>query len=130
MFIQDPGSRVKKIPGPGSGSASKDLCILTQKIVSMSRKCDPVVHPGSGPRIQIRIFYPSRIQGVEKEPDPGFGSATLLLYLVSLPAFADFPNIVFPTSLKLLKAFQLVSLRTVKCFTVFYWIAIGLMILF
>ncbi len=30
----------------------------------------------------------------------------------------------------LASAFQLVSLRTVKCFTVFYWIAIGLMILF
>jgi hypothetical protein len=38
MFIPDPnifhpGSRVKKIPGSGSASASKNLSILTQKIV-------------------------------------------------------------------------------------------------
>jgi hypothetical protein len=29
-----PGSRVKKIPDPGSGSASKNLSILSLKIVS------------------------------------------------------------------------------------------------
>ncbi len=40
-----------------------------------------VVHPGSGFRIQIWIFYPSRITdpGVKKAPDPGSGSATLLI---------------------------------------------------
>jgi hypothetical protein len=38
-----------------------------------------VVHPGSGSRIQILIFYPSRIQGAKwhQIPDPGPGSATL-----------------------------------------------------
>jgi hypothetical protein len=40
-----------------------------------------VVHPGSGFRIQIWFFYPSRITdpGVKKAPEPRSGSATLLL---------------------------------------------------
>jgi hypothetical protein len=39
-----------------------------------------VVHPGSGSRILILTFDPSRIPdpGVKKAPDPGSGSATLL----------------------------------------------------
>jgi hypothetical protein len=54
--IPDLGSGVKKIPDPGSGSASKNLSILTQKkIVS--------VHPGSGSRFRILILLPI--------PDPG-----------------------------------------------------------
>jgi hypothetical protein len=32
--ISDPRSRVKKIPGPGSASASMNLSFLSQKIVS------------------------------------------------------------------------------------------------
>jgi len=40
MFIQDyPGFRVKKIPDPGSGSASKNL--ITQKSFLSSWKYDP-----------------------------------------------------------------------------------------
>ncbi len=37
-----------------------------------------VIHPGSGSRIRILIFYPSRMPdpGVKKAPDPG--SATLV----------------------------------------------------
>jgi hypothetical protein len=67
MFIPDPnfsipdtGSRVKKIPDPGSGSALKDLKFLTPEIVLSSRKYDTgcsfrtldpglhFTHPGSG----------------------------------------------------------------------------------
>jgi hypothetical protein len=57
MFIPDPGVGIFFIPDPGS--ASKNLSILTPKIVS-SRKYDPA----SSSRIRILIFYPSRI------PDP------------------------------------------------------------
>jgi hypothetical protein len=68
-----PGSRVKKIPGSASASASKNLSILTQKVFLSSRKYDPgfssripdldflpIPHPGSrgqkgtGSRIRIR----------------------------------------------------------------------------
>jgi hypothetical protein len=56
------GSRVKEIPDPGSGYASKNLSILTQKIVSKLGNMIPVVHAGSrsrgrkgtGSRIRIR----------------------------------------------------------------------------
>ena len=65
--IPDPGSRVKKIPG--SGSASKNLSILTQKMflswVVSSGKYDP----GCSSRIRILNFYQSRIQGSKKSPD-------------------------------------------------------------
>jgi hypothetical protein len=71
MFIPDTRSRVKKIPDPGSGSASKNLIIVTQKIVSKVSDIlfwlfisdpDPdfFTHPGSrgqkgtGSRIHIR----------------------------------------------------------------------------
>jgi hypothetical protein len=39
-----------------------------------------VVHSGSGSRIRVLTFYPSRIQDprVKKAPDPGSGSATLV----------------------------------------------------
>jgi hypothetical protein len=64
--IQDPGSRDKKIPDPGSGSASKNLSIFnTKKLFLSSRKYDP----GCSSRIRIQIFYPSRI------PDPGVKKA-------------------------------------------------------
>ncbi len=41
----------------------------------------PEPEPGSGTKIRILIFYPSRIPdpGVKKAPDPGSDSATLLL---------------------------------------------------
>jgi hypothetical protein len=59
-----PGSRVKKIPDPGSGSALKNLSILAQRLVSyLSENMIRDVH--LGPQIRILIFYPSRI------PDPG-----------------------------------------------------------
>ncbi len=40
-----------------------------------------VVHPGSGSRMRILTFYPSRIPdpGVKKAPDPGSGSVTLYI---------------------------------------------------
>ncbi len=66
-----PGSRVKKISDPGSGSASKKLSMLNpKKYFLSSRKCDPTCSS----RIRILIFYPSRIQGSK---GPGSGSATL-----------------------------------------------------
>ncbi len=71
MFIPDPtfsipvpGSEIfpSRFPDPKffhSGSTSKNLSILTQKIVFLSsRKYDP----GCSSRIRILIFYPSRIQ--------------------------------------------------------------------
>jgi hypothetical protein len=46
MYIPDPGSRVKKIPAPGS--ASNNLSILTLKTGSkLSEKIIWDVHPGS-----------------------------------------------------------------------------------
>jgi hypothetical protein len=69
-----PGSRVKKIPGSGS----KNLSILSQKLFLSFRKYDPEC--SSRIRIQILIFYPSRIL------DPGSGSATLFcLTLTKFP---------------------------------------------
>jgi hypothetical protein len=69
MFIPDPnffhhGSRVKKISDPGSGSASKNLVILHQKLF-LSRKYDL----GCLCRIGILIFYPSRIPGSKRHAD-------------------------------------------------------------
>ncbi len=59
-------------PDRDPGSASKNLCILTQKMVSQLSEI------WSGSRIWILIFYPSRIPypGVKRAPDPGSGSAT------------------------------------------------------
>jgi hypothetical protein len=64
-----PESRVKKIPDLGSGSASKNLSIFDpnncfQALGNMIRD----VHPGS--RIQVLVFYPSRVpdSGVKKAP--------------------------------------------------------------
>ncbi len=65
--VADPGCL---IPDPNffhPGTSSKNLCILTQKLFLSSRKYDP----GCSSRIRILIFYPSRIQGVKKAPDPG-----------------------------------------------------------
>jgi hypothetical protein len=36
-----PGSRMKKVPDPGSGSAFKNLSILTPKLFLSFRKYDP-----------------------------------------------------------------------------------------
>ncbi len=69
--IPDPGS--KRFPDLGSASASKNLSILNQKIVSKldSQKYDPgcssrIRIPDPGSRIQIFIFYPSQIQGSKR----------------------------------------------------------------
>jgi hypothetical protein len=67
MFIPDPtffypGSRVKKIPDPGSGSASKNLNIFNPKNCFSLGNIIRDVHPGFG------IPDPgTRIQGVEKQ---------------------------------------------------------------
>ncbi len=71
--IPDPGSRVKKITDPGSGSPSKNLSILTRKLFLSSRENGRDVLPGSGDL----DFLPIPDPGVKKAPDPGSGSATL-----------------------------------------------------
>jgi hypothetical protein len=65
--IPDPISMVKKISG--SGCASKNLIILTQKNVSKLSKYDA----GCSSRILILIFYPSWVPdpAIKKAPDPG-----------------------------------------------------------
>ena len=73
MFIPDPnffhpGSRVIKIPDPGSASS-----ILTKKFVSKLSELDPACS-FSDPDLD---FLPIPDPGVNKAPDPGSGSATL-----------------------------------------------------
>jgi hypothetical protein len=65
--ITDPGSRVKKIPG----SASKNLSILTQKMVYKLGNIIRDVHPGSGTQIDPDLYIlPIPDPGVKKAPDP------------------------------------------------------------
>ena len=82
-WIPDPGSEFfpSRILDPGC--ALKNLSILTKKNgFSALRNMIRVFHPGSGPRIWILTFYPSRIlilyprsriQGSKRHrsPDPG-----------------------------------------------------------
>ncbi len=70
--ITDPWSRVKKIPG--SGSASKNLSILTQNLVyKLSEIWSEMFIPDPDPRsIRIFIFYPSLT------PDPVVKKAPVL----------------------------------------------------
>jgi hypothetical protein len=84
MFISDPrleffhpGSRVKKIPDPGYGSSSKNKSIFNPKncfraLGNMTRD----VHPD--PDLD---FLPIPDSGNNQAPDPGSGSATLILLL-------------------------------------------------
>jgi hypothetical protein len=76
--ISDPESRVKNIPDPGFGSASKNLSILTHKNVLSSGKYDR----GCSTRIRIPDpdpgFIPIPDPGAKKAPDPGSRSATLI----------------------------------------------------
>jgi hypothetical protein len=74
--VADPGflSRVKKIPDPGSGSASKSLSIFHLKhCFIFLRNMIWNVNPRSGTLIQILIFHLSQVLdlGVTKAPDPG-----------------------------------------------------------
>ncbi len=74
--ILDPGSRVKKIPDPGSGSSLKTLSILTLKTVSkLSEKLSGMFIPGPG----SWFFSPSRIPDPGVKKSPGSGSTTLML---------------------------------------------------
>jgi hypothetical protein len=70
FFILDSRFRFKKIPDPGSGSASKNLSIFNLKTVSNSRKYDP----GCSSRILILIFFPIPDPGVMKKKALGPGS--------------------------------------------------------
>ncbi len=67
--IPDPGSRVKKIPDPGFGSASHNVSILTQKIVSKFAEIRFGMFIPDPDLDLLPIPYPgSRSQ---KVPDPG-----------------------------------------------------------
>ncbi len=84
FFIPDPGLRVKKIPDPGSESASKNLSIFNPKIVSkLSEKWSgmfiPDADPVSGSWFFTHPGYRIPDPGFKKTPDPGSGSATLRL---------------------------------------------------
>jgi hypothetical protein len=84
IFFQ-PGSRIKKIPDPGSGYVSKYLGIFNPKnCYYIHGKMIWDVHPGA----RIRIFIPSRIPdpGVKTSPDPGSGSATPVFFLHKIKA--------------------------------------------
>jgi hypothetical protein len=66
---------------PGSRIHIKEFKYFNPKNCFLSsRKYDP----GCSSRIRILIFYPTRIQGVKKAPDPGTGSATLLQAMTTL----------------------------------------------
>ncbi len=80
----EPGclSRIQIFSIPDPGSASNNLGVLTQKIVSNLSE----IWSGCSSRIRILTFYPSRIwdPGVQREPDPGSESSTLMVFY--LPA--------------------------------------------
>jgi hypothetical protein len=77
-----PGSRVKKIPHPGSGSASEDLSVVNPKsgFYALGNMIQDV-HPGSD-----LDFLPIPDAGVKKVPDPGTATllCTTLFYLPPL----------------------------------------------
>ncbi len=77
MFIQDPeseffhpGSRIKKIPNPRSGSTSKKLSIFNRKKLFLNSRT--YIWSGMFIPIRILIFYPSRIpvSNMHRIPDP------------------------------------------------------------
>ncbi len=88
MFIPElnffhPWSRIRIFPIPDPnfshpGFATNSLRFHNQKMFSSSRNYDP----GCSSRIRILIFYLSWIPdpGVEKAPDPGYGSSKLVFY--------------------------------------------------
>jgi hypothetical protein len=68
-----PGYQIRNLSIPDPGSASKNLSILTQQIVSKLSKiwCGLFIpYPGSR-------FLPIPDPGVKNAPDPGSGSATV-----------------------------------------------------
>ncbi len=80
MFITDPN-----FPIPDPGSASKNLSILTQKIVSMRSEIWSglfISDPDLG--IRILIFHPYRIPdpGVKNAPDPGANIYNIILVTI------------------------------------------------
>ncbi len=105
FFIPGPGSRVKKIPDPGSGSGSASLNLSVfnsknclQALGNMIRD----VYPGSGSRIRILIFYPFRI------PDPGPVSRIRIRNTVAtLLPLVFFMNRLVPNHSPSLKTFRI-----------------------
>ncbi len=71
--------QIFSIPDPGSAFRIKEFKYFNPKqMVSKKSETIRVVHPGSGSRIRILIFYPSRIPDpvVKKASIPCSGSAT------------------------------------------------------
>ncbi len=78
----NPGSRVKKLPDPGSESAAKNLSIFNpNNCFKSSRKNDS----GCSSRIRILIFYPSRIPDSGSRGQKGTGSRNPGQQLSHLP---------------------------------------------
>ncbi len=79
--VADPGclSRIRIFSIPDPGSASKNLSILSRKMVSkLSEIRSGFFIPNPDPD-----FSPIPDPGVKKAPDPGSGSATLLCFFYS-----------------------------------------------
>jgi hypothetical protein len=92
MLISDPNfshseSRIKKIPDPGSGSASNNLSILSPKNCFQALKKNDL---GCSSRIRIFSMAGSRIQA-SKAPDPVSGSAALCKMRDFFPFLARSP---------------------------------------
>jgi hypothetical protein len=68
--IPDLGSRVKKIPDPGSGYASNLSIFIPKNYYLSSRKY--------GIPDQDLVFLPVPDPGIKKAPDPESGTATLI----------------------------------------------------
>ncbi len=84
--IPDPGSRVDKIPYPGSGSAPKNLSIFDPKTNSMFSEIRSGIFIPESWILDLdffssRILDPGRIMdlGVKKAPNPVSRSATLAI---------------------------------------------------
>jgi hypothetical protein len=71
-------SRIRIFSIPNPGSSSKNLSILTQKIVSKLSEISPRLF------IPDPDFLTTPDPGVKKAPDPGYGSATLAADPLSL----------------------------------------------
>jgi hypothetical protein len=96
-----PGSRVKKIPDPGSGSALRNLSVFNPKncFQALGNKIRDI-HPRSGSRIRILGFYPSRIPDKIFFPDSLSVIHSDIYFLrISLHSsvyILNFPDLRFP----------------------------------
>ncbi len=105
--IPDPGSELSPSRIPDPGSSSKNLSILTPKKAKKWFLSSKKYDPGCSSRIPDpdADFLPSRIPdpGVKKVPNPGSGSATLVLRIQNMCdtecPFHAYPEFVVPNAL-------------------------------